>query len=512
MSTKSNRKGSRKSKNNKNIKPSYVKQYNKDKRKSSSSPGDDNKLPQIARAQFQRAHPFVIEDYKFKQNKFYNDQPALTNKSIALYKNVDNFNWYQYVNQYSNSSEECLNIKIKENSNNNGDSRRIDSTSCTDSDNLKFQDNELKQLLQTANKIYKSTMMELFESYINGIESILNIILSFKGLHLFPIRYSVEILPFLHPTVRNISQRKSIWDKAIKNRTKSDALSHAVIDFIPNNLGINIIEDIYDEFVEHIRNSFKLNGTYSEEAIFYIPSGFSMGVQSKNHNRNNYEINQIQAKNIFTRLYIDSLCNFTIGNKQNAFWLDLLGINYYYFETKRRYSPISWGSRSRCWSQNGMVLMSDGKTRKSVKDLCIGDKVAVLQSLPNGITNECKSATVKVKIESIVNREYEMVGVKSKDGQIMYISPYHAVIDNDNNNNKWMMPCNLNKINKRYESSIYNFILDKGHTLNVNGIWACTLGHDLKGDVIENPIWGSSYVMYDYFKDKKGFPNVIEYI
>ena len=152
-----------------------------------------------------------------------------------------------------------------------------------------------------------------------------------------------------------------------------------------------------------------------------------------------------------------------------------------------------------------MVLMADGKTRKSVKDLCIGDEVAVLQSLPNGVINECKSATVKVKIESIVDREYEMVNVKNK----MWISPYHAVIDNDN---EWKMPCSLNKIEMRYESSIYNFIVDKGHTLNVNGIWGCTLGHDLKGNVIENPIWGSSYVMYDYFKDKKGFPNVVEYI
>ena len=148
--------------------------------------------------------------------------------------------------------------------------------------------------------------------------------------------------------------------------------------------------------------------------------------------------------------------------------------------------------------------MADGK-RKHIKDLCIGDRVKVLQSLPNGISTGCDTAIVKVKIQSIVDREYEMVKVGNK----MWISPYHAVIDD---NNKWRMPSDLNKIEMRYESSIYNFILDQGHTLNVDGIWGCTLGHDLKGNVIENPIWGSSYVMYDYFKDKKGFPNVVEYI
>ena len=62
---------------------------------------------------------------------------------------------------------------------------------------------------------------------------------------------------------------------------------------------------------------------------------------------------------------------------------------------------------------------------KPIKYLSVGDKVAVLESLPNGVNTGYKTATVTARIESIVNRKYEMVLVNNK----MWITPYHAVLN-----------------------------------------------------------------------------------
>eukprot|EP00483_Globobulimina_turgida_P004440 UN04449 len=186
-----------------------------------------------------------------------------------------------------------------------------------------------------------------------------------------------------------------------------------------------------------------------------------------------------QAKQIFTELYIKALCNFA-SSDEYAFRLDLYGINYEYQLQKRRRSPspIDWGSRSRCWDGEGMVLLSDG-TEKLIKNLSVGDQVAVLEKLPNGVSTGCKTAHVRVKIESVVNRKYDMVLVDEK----LWITPYHAVLNVKLN--EWRFPCQVSDIEERFEKSIFNFILDQGHVLYVNGVWACTLGHDLRGDVIE---------------------------
>merc|ERR1712113_913686 len=120
--------------------------------------------------------------------------------------------------------------------------------------------------------------------------------------------------------------------------------------------------------------------------------------------------------------------------------LDLVGINYYYYYRKQPvYYEFGGGSRSRCWDGDGMVLMSDGRT-KPIKHLSVGDKVAVLESLPNGVNTGYKTATIQVKIESVVNRKYEMVLVNNK----LWITPYHAVLNQKLT--EWKMPYHLSQI------------------------------------------------------------------
>ncbi len=44
---------------------------------------------------------------------------------------------------------------------------------------------------------------------------------------------------------------------------------------------------------------------------------------------------------------------------------------------------------------------------------------------------------------------------------------------------------------------MYNFALDVGHIIIVNGIECVTLGHNFKGDVIEHSYYGTNQVLED---------------
>ena len=52
--------------------------------------------------------------------------------------------------------------------------------------------------------------------------------------------------------------------------------------------------------------------------------------------------------------------------------------------------------------------------------------------------------------------------------------------------------------------------LNKNHTINVNGYWCCTLGHNYKENVIYHPFWGDSNKIDNALsKYGKGYPYVV---
>eukprot|EP01084_Bolivina_argentea_P226357 382364_1 len=484
MSARQSRK--HKHKHEHNIKPSHTKKRSSkftSTQSSKTSSNKKNKNNQHSRKlskQFQISDTFSTSFKKINNQSFYATNPALVNKQVIVIPNL--VNWKQKVTQSCNTYTESLTIRFDCNP-------QINSPSCKQISTEKALWTEYSKSKRT----FKNTMRQLFQPYI-AIKSIVDIILQFNGPHLFPIRYSVDLLPYFHTTIRSTKPRMNIWS----NASKDNINSQCVLDFTPDT-NIMVVEDIYDEWVAYVRKTFDLRSKFSESVIFYIPKHKTfMTISSTSLS------GEAKQKQIFTEYYMKALNNFT-KYKEYAFRLHLYGINYRYYLQKRDYSPVSWGSRSRCWDGEGMVLLCDG-TQKQIKYLSVGDKVAVLNKLPNNINTKCDTAIVKVKIESVVNRKYEMVLVNNK----LWITPYHAVLNSKGD--KWKLPCQVGNIEERFEESIYNFILDSGHVLCVNGIWACTLGHDLKGDIIENPMWGSSHVMYDMFSKMDGYPNVVEYI
>eukprot|EP01084_Bolivina_argentea_P166775 289513_1 len=365
--------------------------------------------------------------------------------------------------------------------------------------NLKITNKQLDTLLTKKEKKYQTTLNKLFASSRYFDKNISNIIIIYIGPLVYPIRYSIDLLPFFHSTVRD--PREHIWNKA-----KLSKLKHKRIKYqISYKSQCNLIEEIFNEFVSNIRKEFNLRYEFAETAIFKVGSGNKMFTFGISGNYNNYwDEKHDQEKQCFTKLYLEELCKFNKCKKgQTTFNLALIGINYRFYKDLIVRSDDGYESRSRCWDGESKVLLADRKTSKLVKDINIGDSVSVLILQEN--YNYIHTANVTVKIETIIDREYEMVELDAG----LFITPFHAVL---NNKFEWVLPYQIGNITKRYQYNIFNFILDRGHILNINGVWTHTLGHDFKGSVIEHPIWGSSQVMKEMWEKCDGYPCVIENI
>ena len=128
-----------------------------------------------------------------------------------------------------------------------------------------------------------------------------------------------------------------------------------------------------------------------------------------------------------------------------------------------------------CIGGDCKVLLNNGEL-KYVKDLVKGDKLfgnceilcALRMKVSNSLIELCKFEN----------------GLK--------ITPWHPV----KFNNKWVFPNNINsdEMEKSVECCdyVYNFILNEGHSMIVNGIECVTLGHGkMDNDVLAHEYFGS---------------------
>jgi hypothetical protein len=96
-----------------------------------------------------------------------------------------------------------------------------------------------------------------------------------------------------------------------------------------------------------------------------------------------------------------------------------------------------------------------------------------------------KSGPSKIKciLMTEVNAEIEMV--RFENG--LLITNYHPIIENG----EWRFPVDVKASEKVQIDKYYNFVLESGHTMNVNGIECVTLGHGFKGKVVEHDYLGT---------------------
>lgn len=77
------------------------------------------------------------------------------------------------------------------------------------------------------------------------------------------------------------------------------------------------------------------------------------------------------------------------------------------------------------------------------------------------------------------------------------ITPWHPVKEHD----VWRFPSELAEIQVGAScSAVYSFLLDRDHTVMINGIECVTLAHGLQGEVVGHSYFGSHAVVRDLMK------------
>ena len=124
----------------------------------------------------------------------------------------------------------------------------------------------------------------------------------------------------------------------------------------------------------------------------------------------------------------------------------------------------------------------------AVRSLSKGDKI-------NGADGNAYSILCVLRTK--VNSTIDMVHFPSG----LVITPYHPVkIDGT-----WVFPTNIGQTIKSYITEYFNFVLESGHSMMVDGMECITLGHALKtNEVVSHDYLGTSAIIDD-LKQMKGW-------
>mmetsp|Transcript_2219 Transcript_2219/g.3609 ORF Transcript_2219/g.3609 Transcript_2219/m.3609 type:complete len:710 (+) Transcript_2219:57-2186(+) len=133
-----------------------------------------------------------------------------------------------------------------------------------------------------------------------------------------------------------------------------------------------------------------------------------------------------------------------------------------------------------CFHGDCNVLMADNSL-KAVKDVCVNDVLA------GGAAVRC---VVKHRCEG------NKILLCNVNG--LLITQYHPIVIDD----EWVFPVDVDESHGQLYAAeyVYNFVLSDGHVMVVNGVKACTLGHNFKGNVIEHAYFGTGRVVSDLQK------------
>jgi Mg-chelatase subunit ChlD len=130
-----------------------------------------------------------------------------------------------------------------------------------------------------------------------------------------------------------------------------------------------------------------------------------------------------------------------------------------------------------CFLHGSLVKMANGKYRRC-EELKAGDLVY------NGYKIRC---VVKTTLPSV---EFVALGTVEKGKEMLNVggfTAWHPVKMGEH----WAFPADIGRIQTIHgPTTVYNFVLEQGHTLIVNGITACTLAHDFTGPVIGHSYFG----------------------
>lgn len=155
---------------------------------------------------------------------------------------------------------------------------------------------------------------------------------------------------------------------------------------------------------------------------------------------------------------------------------------------RQRYlgTPVSvvsyYNDSGVCFSGNGKVKMADGSI-KLVSKIKKGDKIINLSG---------KSTQIRCVIKTLVNPQtYQMVNING-----FWITPWHPI--KMGKAADWQYPKYYGSVEVPGVMEVYNFILNGGESVCINGVDVITMAHGVRGNmVLSHPFFGTNRVIDD---------------
>lgn len=144
-------------------------------------------------------------------------------------------------------------------------------------------------------------------------------------------------------------------------------------------------------------------------------------------------------------------------------------------------------SRNVCFHGKGMVRMFGG-AKKSVESIIKGDQIQTINGAPATVI-----CVVKTEISENV---LELVACQAKESSnTLLITPWHPI--RLNQSQEWVFPISIAEPKIVPCESVFNFVLDGHHIVNVDDIDCVTLGHSLQDSVCAHEYFGTTRVIDD---------------
>ena len=140
------------------------------------------------------------------------------------------------------------------------------------------------------------------------------------------------------------------------------------------------------------------------------------------------------------------------------------------------------------------VLMAD-KTIQQIQYLKKGDRILTCD--PNNY-NETPISEVECLVYTESYGEEELLSNITHCDSSLTLTPYHPVINS--NTNQWVFPITISPPQVRRCSGVYTIVVKNRFPIFVQGFTYATLGHDITGEVIGHPFFGSDRVINDLKK------------
>ena len=141
-------------------------------------------------------------------------------------------------------------------------------------------------------------------------------------------------------------------------------------------------------------------------------------------------------------------------------------------------SMSSFNSTSNpCFMPYNRVRMADG-TLKEVQHVKKGDRVKT----PHG------SSRVVCVLRTLIS-----AGEPCMISQVgtLYVTPWHPIMFNNN----WRFPEEINPAIPTVTDSVYSFVLEEHHIMNIENTDVICLGHGYTNGILKHPFWGTHKVL-----------------